>query len=98
MIKSRRITMKLDCCSLCRHYKVKALKQLPNNPMRICGIDGFAFKDYQDDCSTCDKFVLDKEKATPFQIEYLKNLRRKIKEKLEEESNGSTGCTYNKNS
>lgn len=86
MIKSRRITLKMECCSLCRHYKVKKFKPMGNMPIRTCGIDGFVFDGYQDDCSICDKFVLDEEKATPFQIEYLKNLRKKIKEKLEEKN------------
>ena len=90
--------MKTDCCSLCRHHKVRIIKQMGNMPVRSCGIDGFCFEGYQDDCSICDKFVLDEKKATDFQIEYLRNLRKKIKEKLEEESNGSAGCTYNKNS
>ena len=90
--------MKTDCCSLCRHHKVQIIKQMGNMPVRSCGIDGHVFDVYQDDCSICDKFVLDQEKATPFQIGYLKNLRKKIKEKLEEESNESAGCAHNENS
>lgn len=86
MIKSRRITMKTDCCSLCRHHKVRIIKQMGNMHVRSCEIDGHVFDGYQDDCSICDKFVLDQKKATPFQIGYLKNLREKIKEKLEEKN------------